>query len=132
MGYTIKELVYVKSSAVHIPYFGYMIIEGPKGGLYCLDEFNSQILIRDYCDKKNIYPSLWINSSKLLCQIAVKEKKLKFNTQHVNDDNIGAIAKEYNATLLKRKAGTKIRNKILTDLNIDDTLIRDIIKTLAY
>lgn len=44
--YKITEIHFARKSVNHIPYFTYMLIEGPRGGKYLLDMFNIECIIR--------------------------------------------------------------------------------------
>lgn len=46
MGYRIVKAYYIKLNKNHIPYFYASLVEGPNGGKYILDEFNSEMLVK--------------------------------------------------------------------------------------
>ena len=43
--YKIEEVVFIKIHANHVPYYLGMIVSGPKGGKYYLDEYCTEILL---------------------------------------------------------------------------------------
>jgi len=101
--YRLEKLVMVKLSSTHIPYFGYIIVVGPRGGKYLLDQFNTEVMTRravggiitkiSYCGAIHRY--------------MIRENRAHYTDICIDDGTIGEFAKKESATLLKRKSGIK-------------------------
>jgi len=101
--YRLDKLVMVKLSSTHIPYFGYIIVVGPRGGKYLLDQFNAEVMTRravgdiiteiSYCGAIHRY--------------MIRENRAHYTDICIDDGTIGEFAKKESATLLKRKSGIK-------------------------
>ena len=58
--YKIKSIAFIKISPNHVPYYAYMIVEGPRGGEYIVDEFNTELILKTHYNV-NIMPYLTTN-----------------------------------------------------------------------
>lgn len=46
-GYVIERVIMVKRFETHVPYYLGMLVSGPKGGLYYLDEFCTEMALKE-------------------------------------------------------------------------------------
>ena len=101
--YRLDKLVMVKLSSTHIPYFGYIIVVGPRGGKYLLDQFNAEVMTRravgDIITK--------ISYCGAIHRYMIRENRAHYTDICIDDGTIGEFAKKESATLLKRKSGIK-------------------------
>lgn len=97
-GYEVKQLVYNRLHATHIPYFVAAIIKGPKGAYYVVDEFTLEIMLK--AKSMNLYHR-WIQDKTCLVPrvdvrfVCVKDTK-------TSDDTVRAVRRIYDKVLLKR------------------------------
>lgn len=101
--YRLDKLVMVKLSSTHIPYFGYIIVVGPRGGKYLLDQFNTEVMTR-YAVGDIITE---ISYCGAIHRHMIRENRAHYTDICIDDGNIGEFAKKESATLLKRKSGIK-------------------------
>ena len=101
--YKLDRLVMVKLSSTHIPYFGYIIVVGPRGGKYLLDQFNTEVMTR--CAVGDMITK--ISYCGAIHRYMIRENRVHYTDICIADGNIGEFAKKESATLLKRKGGIK-------------------------
>ena len=101
--YKLEKLVMVKLSSEHIPYFGYIIVVGPRGGKYLLDQFNTEVMTR--CAVGDMITK--ISYCGAIHRHMIRENRVHYTDICIADGNIGEFAKKESATLLKRKSGIK-------------------------
>lgn len=101
--YRLDKLVMVKLSSTHIPYFGYIIVVGPRGGKYLLDQLNTEVMTR-YAVGDIITE---ISYCGAIHRHMIRENRAYYTDICIDDGNIGEFAKKESATLLKRKNGIK-------------------------
>ena len=99
--YIITEVHVARQSKNHIPYFIYIIIEGPRGGKYLLDLFNIEMIIWNQLPG---YRNMTM--SQALISYGNKTNKIIMHQGNLtfNDETLVAIAKDMKAVPLVRKA----------------------------
>lgn len=125
MGYRIEKCVAVQLSPIHIPYFGYMVVKGPKGGTYVLDEFSSGLLIKRICS------NIIVPNGNTLLSLGRAMNNLEYIKNPINDKTIRKVAKELDACLLQRLECVSKTKLIAYKLDADQVnLIRQTIYKL--
>lgn len=114
--YRLDKLVMVKFNKAHIGYFGYLIIVGPRGGRYLLDQFNTEVMFKRAI--ANIITQ--ISACGAIYRYMAVNNKIQHLTVSINDGsiNINGFAKEEGATLLKGKGGMEQARSIGRQLDI--------------
>lgn len=107
--YKVEKLIYVKVSDNHIPYIKGLVVSGPKGGRYCLDEFNIGILARYIYNMNRSKDPLAVN--KLLREMADRKIPVEFIS------NPNTSIRRF-GTPLYRKSGMEYTKKIAKDVVI--------------
>lgn len=107
--YRIEKLIYVKISDNHIPYIKGLVVRGPKGGKYCLDEFNIGILALHIYNMNSGQTTLAVN--RLLREIGDRKLPVEFISNP--DTSIRRFG-----TPLYRKSGMEYTKKIAKDVVI--------------
>ena len=107
--YRIEKLIYVKISDDHIPYIKGLVVSGPKGGKYCLDEFNIGVLALHMYNMNKGQTPLAVN--KLLREVGDRKLPVEFISNP--DTSIRRFG-----TPLYRKSGMECTKKIAKDVVI--------------
>jgi len=108
--YTVKKIVFIKLSAQHIPYYAYMIVAGPKGGIYVVDEFNTEVIL------KRIMPNTGERTSIIMHELARRYNKLEYRSDINNVDAFIKGIKKCNR--LYRRQGIELAIKMSKSLTM--------------
>lgn len=120
MNYKIQQIIIVRLSNSHIPYFKGLLIVGPRGGKYLLDEFNSEKLIKTVLkDKMELLKTFDFRIPNMLMSFGLHIKKLIVMNEDVL---INTLAKKYNAKALIRQDGLETVKKISDQLEYSELM----------
>lgn len=129
--YKFVEFGYCQLSVNHVPYFMYSIVEGPRGGQYMLDEFNTEALMKGLIELDNI-PVVAQVKNKFIRQLS-KDAIVRTIYSNITTDNIKRLAAENNQRFLERKSGLAITKKIAVTFNKEQSkLLNDICNEIIY
>ena len=116
--YKISKVVAVKLSPCHIPYFGYAIIEGPKGGKALIDLFNLEQLLFARDSRLRA-----IRLETAILSYANSKGILRYVSDlDTSDKGLSDIAKKHSIEKLIRKGNRSCFYKFNARLNIDSEL----------
>lgn len=123
LGYEIDKVIVVRLNNEHIPYIKGLLVIGPKGGKYLLDEFNSEILVKNIIknDLRLLAPFDFRIANLLIGYGMVKKRVLVLN----QDELSNRLGERLGARVLARKAGIDTVNTI--SKNNDYTDLRNYI-----
>lgn len=106
--FKIKRVYAGQKSSRHIPYYKYMIVEGPRGGKYLVDLYNLGLLMKAQYDEMEI--SGFGRVEQLILSYARRHSLIVIENHDrpFNDKELVELAKRINAKPL-------VRNKSRTD-----------------
>lgn len=125
--YKFVEFGYCQLSVKHVPYFIYSIVEGPRGGQYILDEFNTEVLMKGLVELDNILMVAQVKN-KFINQLT-KDTIVRTIYYNITTDNIKRLAAENNQRFLERKSGLAITKKIAVTFNKEQSKLLNAICT---
>lgn len=112
--YIIKNIVFNRLSCYHIPYFVYMTVIGPHGGEYTVDEFNTEIILKEHF-RVTMLPDI---TSKIMAQIGSHLDNVQFINYEGNIEELLKLQKN----LLIRVSGIDKAKIIGQHLRLDYNL----------
>lgn len=122
-GYKIIKFIYCKLSANHIPYFICSYIQGPKGGVYVLDEFNTEYLFKKIT-------GLQLSGKESIVRSLVSKNGIGLKYSEYDAEANRKIAKEFGYKYLERLNGKDMTEKIAK--NFDWQQKKTILETQVY
>lgn len=98
--YKIVEVHIGRNSKMHIPYFAYIVAQGPKGGKYLIDLFNIELMAFEQIGRPIRGPM-----SEELISYGIRTGKAVMHEGDfsTSDENLIKMAKSIGATPLVRK-----------------------------
>lgn len=104
-GYKINRVLFNKLSDVHIPYYIGMILIGPKGCKYLVDEFNTDQMFKQSANVAMAPDRI----SNIMMTIGRHTGTLEYVCiENFNDNVFLNIAREYNLKPIQRLPGYKL------------------------
>lgn len=122
-GYKFIKFVYCKLSANHIPYFVCSYIQGPKGGMYVLDEFNTEYLFRKIT-------GVQLSGKESIVKNLVSKNGVVARHSEYDAAENKKVAKEFGYRYLERLNGKDTTEKIAKGL--DEQQRKTILETKVY
>ena len=110
--YKVREIVYTKLFDTHLPFLAYTIIEGPRGGKYLVDVFNTELIFKGATG--NVYMG---HPGKIIRAHAIEREIGRYTNKTLMDDDLKLLAKNMGYTPLIRKSGIKIAFSIAEAAN---------------
>lgn len=115
--YKIEKIVLTKLFKNHVPYLAYIIVRGPRGGMYIIDDFNTEQILKTSLPSE-IYNNHTIR--EILMGIILTSKGIEtYIKRAVDDEEIREIAKKQKYIPLIRNGGIATSLKIAKSINID-------------
>lgn len=108
--YTFKEFGYCQLSVNHIPYLVYSIVEGPRGGQYMLDEFNTEVLLKHLVNTIN--PTIVAFQKHKVIKNMTKNAIVKTIYSSYSNDTLKMLAAQNNQKFLHRQEGIPVIEKM--------------------
>lgn len=110
--YKINKVIFNKLHSNHVPYLLGILVEGPRGGKYFLDCFNTETLLKTY------FGMGYSNFVTNLVQDAIDRSKYKIEKEYITikydteKEMLAAIRRKYKAVILSRLDGKETTLKI--------------------
>lgn len=108
--YKFIQFGYYQLSAEHIPFLVYSIVQGPRGGNYLLDEFNTDKLLQYIAI--GVHPAIISSSKNNIIRGMGKDSIVRIVYEEYTEKDLALLAKESRAKYLSRKDGLKVTRNI--------------------